>query len=48
MFWDPAQEAAYYEYEEFIEDCVRQAQQAEDDELDKYLPDDDYLDQGCY
>ena len=49
MFWGPAQEAAYDEYEdEFIEDCVRQAQQAEEDELDEYLPDDEYLDRGCY
>ena len=46
MFWGPAQEAAYYEYEEFIDDCVRQAQQAEEDELD--LPDDEYLERGRY
>ena len=44
MFWGPAQEAAFDEYEEFIEDCVRQAQQAEEDELD--LPDDEYLERG--
>lgn len=46
MFWGPAQEAAYYEYEEFYEHCVRQAQQAEEDELD--LPDDEYLERGRY